>query len=52
VFLRLQMALKGRYDDAVAKLDEIETEDMKNLRVYQYWTTFSGLLKLKRQLHR
>ncbi|KAI9855127.1 MAG: anaphase promoting complex subunit 5 [Trichoglossum hirsutum] len=46
------MALKGRYDDAVAKLDEIETEDMKNLRVYQYWTTFSGLLKLKRQLHR
>ncbi|KAH0536380.1 hypothetical protein FGG08_006754 [Glutinoglossum americanum] len=50
--LQLQMTLKGRYDDAMAKLDEIEVEDMKNLRIYQYWTTFSGLLKLKRQLHR
>jgi len=36
----------------MAKLDEIDVEDMKNLRIYQYWTAFSGLLKLKRQLHR
>ncbi|KAI9819210.1 MAG: Anaphase-promoting complex subunit 5 [Pycnora praestabilis] len=46
------MVDKGRYEDAMNRMEEVDTEFLRTLKFYQYWATFSGLLKLRRELHR
>ena len=46
------MTQKGRYEDAMTRMDEVDAASLRILKNYQYWTMFSGLLKLKRLLHR
>ncbi|KAI9749822.1 MAG: anaphase promoting complex subunit 5 [Lichina confinis] len=46
------MAQKGRYEDAMSRMDEVDSSSLRILKNYQYWTMFAGLLKLKRLLHR
>lgn len=48
----LQLSQKGRYEDAIARMEEIDGETLRNLRYSQYWTAQLGLLKLRRHLHR
>jgi anaphase-promoting complex subunit 5 len=46
------LAQRGRYDQAVTRLNEISSDTLRTLKNQQLWTFFSGLLKLRRQLHR
>ncbi|KAI9824674.1 MAG: hypothetical protein M1819_000827 [Sarea resinae] len=46
------LSQNGHYDQAMARMKEIDTESLRVLKNYQYVTIFSGILKLKRELHR
>ena len=46
------MVQRGRFDDAMARMDEVDVDSLRTLKLYQYWATFSGLLKLIHELHR
>lgn len=48
-YLRAQ---SGKYDDAMEKLDGLDSNDLRSLRANQYWLVFRGILRLKRELHR
>ncbi|KAI9703278.1 MAG: anaphase promoting complex subunit 5 [Candelina mexicana] len=48
----VEMVQRGRFDDAMARMDEIDVDSLRTLKHYQYWATFSGLLKLTHELHR
>lgn len=47
-----QFSQKGRYGDAIARMQEIDEEALRTLRYSQYWTANLGLLKLRKHLHR
>lgn len=47
-----QLYQKGRYEDAIARMEEVDEETLRTLRYSQYWTANLGLLKLRRYLHR
>ncbi|QGA21289.1 hypothetical protein EYB26_008999 [Talaromyces marneffei] len=42
----------GSYKRAVARLDDIGPTELRSLKANQYWTFYSGILKLQRQIHR
>ncbi|SLM38451.1 Tetratricopeptide-like helical domain [Lasallia pustulata] len=46
------LSQRGRYDEAIARMDEIDRDTLRILKHHQYWTVYSGLLKLQRQLHK
>ncbi|KAI9819380.1 MAG: anaphase promoting complex subunit 5 [Phylliscum demangeonii] len=46
------LAQAGRYEEALAKMQEISSESLRVLRIYQYWTIFSGVIRLRRELYR
>ncbi|KZF20496.1 anaphase-promoting complex subunit Apc5 [Xylona heveae TC161] len=48
----LASAQSGRYDEAENQLEAVKRHSFNTLKPYQYWTTISGLLRTKRQLHR
>ncbi|KAL6713553.1 APC5 protein [Lecanora helva] len=45
------LSQRGRYEDAIVRMEEIGEENLRTLRYYQYWTAQVGLLKLRRYLH-
>ena len=47
-----QLALKGRYEDALTRMDDVDQKSLRTLKYYHYWTTRMGLLKLQRHLHK
>ncbi|GAB1211228.1 hypothetical protein ATERTT37_000341 [Aspergillus terreus] len=50
--LELQnLAQQGRYKEVSARMNEIPPEKLRSLKANQYWTIFSGMLKLKRQIY-
>jgi anaphase-promoting complex subunit 5 len=46
------LAQKGRYDDALKMLEDIDPTYLGPLKMYQYWATYSGYLRLLRELYR
>ncbi|KAK4693972.1 anaphase-promoting complex subunit 5, partial [Lecanoromycetidae sp. Uapishka_2] len=46
------LSQKGRYEEAIARMEEVDEETLRPLRYTQYWTANLGLLKLRRHLHR
>ncbi|KAI4248441.1 MAG: hypothetical protein L6R40_001001 [Gallowayella cf. fulva] len=46
------LARRGRYDEAISRLDEVDPEALRTLRYQQFWTTNLGIIKLRRHLHR
>lgn len=46
------IAQRGRFDDALDRLDNIDKESLRTLRFYQYWAMYGGLIRLKRELSR
>ena len=44
--------MRGRFDEALEKLEEVDQESLRTLNVYQYWSTYIGLLRLRRAIHR
>ncbi|KAL8659686.1 MAG: hypothetical protein Q9226_000311 [Calogaya cf. arnoldii] len=46
------LARKGRWEEAISRMDEVDHEALRTLRYQQFWTTNLGILKLRRHLHR
>ncbi|MCJ1473433.1 anaphase promoting complex subunit 5 [Lambiella insularis] len=46
------LAFKGRYDQALSALEDIDRDDLRTLKHQQYWMTCVRLLKLQRSLRR
>lgn len=44
--------MRGRFDDALDSLDQVDQECLRTLKVYQYWATYVGLLKLKSAIYK
>jgi len=44
--------MRGRFDEALERLEDVDQEPLRTLKVYQYWSTYIGLLKLRRAIHR
>lgn len=47
-----QLAQKGRYEEALSRMDEADREALRTLKYQQHWTANLGILKLQRLLHR
>lgn len=46
------MSMRGRFDEALERLDSVEQECLRTLKVYQYWATYVGLLKLRSAIYK
>lgn len=46
------LALKGKFDEALAKLESIDANSLRAWKPSQYWHKFRGIIKLRRDLHR
>ncbi|CAO1600026.1 APC5 protein [Xanthoria calcicola] len=46
------LARKGRWEEAISRMDEVDHEALRTLRYQQFWITNLGILKLQRHLHR
>ncbi|MCJ1403887.1 anaphase promoting complex subunit 5 [Xylographa trunciseda] len=46
------LALKGRYNDALARMERVDAHILRTLKHQQYWRTCIDLLKLQHALHR
>lgn len=45
------LAEKGQYEDALARLDELDENAMRTSKSSVYWHKYRGIIKLKRDLH-
>jgi anaphase-promoting complex subunit 5 len=43
---------KGRYYEAMEKLESLDANSLRSWKVNQYWLKYRGILRLKRDLHR
>ena len=46
------LALRGRYDEALARLERLDPNALRSWKPAQYWHKFRGLVRLRRDLHR
>ncbi|KAE8148546.1 anaphase-promoting complex subunit 5-domain-containing protein [Aspergillus avenaceus] len=46
------LAQQGRYREASTRMNQIAPEKLRSLKANQYWTFFSGVLQLRRQIYR
>ncbi|KAK6856944.1 anaphase-promoting complex subunit 5-domain-containing protein [Apiospora arundinis] len=46
------LALKGKYDEALEKLEKMNANSLRAWKPNQYWHKFRGIIKLRRDLHR
>ncbi|KAI0020659.1 anaphase-promoting complex protein [Xylariomycetidae sp. FL0641] len=46
------LALKGKYDEALEKLESLDANSLRAWKPSQYWHKFRGIIKLRRDLHR
>ena len=46
------MAQRGRFNEALERMEEADAESLRTLRIQQYWATILGMLKLRRELYR
>lgn len=47
-----QLSQQGRYKEVNTLMNQIAPEKLRPLKANQYWTFFSGILQLKRQINR
>jgi anaphase-promoting complex subunit 5 len=45
------LALKGKYDEALEKLESLDLDSLRAWKPSQYWHKFRGIIKLRRDLH-
>ncbi|KAI9740104.1 MAG: anaphase promoting complex subunit 5 [Claussenomyces sp. TS43310] len=43
---------RGKYEEAMRKLEEVDANSLRSVKANQYWVRFRGLLRLKRNLLR
>ncbi|KAJ1335721.1 anaphase-promoting complex subunit 5 [Microdochium nivale] len=46
------LTLNGKYDDALARLEGVDSNSLRSWKPSQYWHKFRGIVKLRRDLHR
>ncbi|KAE8139658.1 anaphase-promoting complex subunit 5-domain-containing protein [Aspergillus pseudotamarii] len=46
------LAQQGRFKEALVRMNRIGPDKLRSLKANQYWTFFSGVLQLKRQIYR
>lgn len=46
------LALRGRYDEALGRLEGLDANALRSWKPSQYWHKFRGIVKLRRDLHR
>ncbi|KAI5777394.1 anaphase-promoting complex subunit 5-domain-containing protein [Geopyxis carbonaria] len=46
------LSIRGRHDDALEKLDQVGQQDLRSLKIYQYWAAYIGVIKLRRAVYR
>ncbi|OGM45991.1 anaphase-promoting complex subunit Apc5 [Aspergillus bombycis] len=46
------LAQQGRFKEASARMNHIGPDKLRSLKANQYWTFFSGVLQLKREVYR
>ncbi|KAH7386151.1 anaphase-promoting complex subunit 5-domain-containing protein [Cadophora sp. MPI-SDFR-AT-0126] len=46
------LAERGRYDEAMEKLEGLDENSLRSWKANQYWLKYRGILQLKRDLHR
>ncbi|KAF7548347.1 hypothetical protein G7Z17_g7130 [Cylindrodendrum hubeiense] len=49
--IALLLAARGKYDEALAKLEALEENSLRSWKPSQYWHKYRGVIKLKRDLH-
>ncbi|KAI1825826.1 anaphase-promoting complex subunit 5-domain-containing protein [Xylaria intraflava] len=45
------LALNGKYDEALEKLESLDADSLRAWKPSQYWHKFRGIIKLRRDLH-
>ncbi|KAI8623381.1 anaphase-promoting complex subunit 5-domain-containing protein [Xylariaceae sp. FL1651] len=45
------LALKGKYDEALERLESLDADSLRAWKPSQYWHKFRGIIKLRRDLH-
>ncbi|KAK6085380.1 Anaphase-promoting complex subunit 5 [Seiridium cupressi] len=45
------LALKGKYDEALGRLESMNPNSLQSWKASQYWHKFRGIIKLRRDLH-
>ncbi|KAI1814579.1 anaphase-promoting complex subunit 5-domain-containing protein [Poronia punctata] len=45
------LALKGRYDEALGRLESLDADALRAWKPSQYWHKFRGIIKLRRDMH-
>lgn len=43
---------RGRYDEAMERLENLDSNSLRSWKANQYWLKYRGILRLKRDLHR
>lgn len=46
------LAVKGKYDDAMALLESLDKDMLRTSKVNKYWQKYRGLVKIRRDMHR
>ena len=49
--LALALAGRGKYDEALRKIEALEDNSLRSWKPSQYWHKYRGIIKLKRDLH-
>ncbi|KAI5821094.1 anaphase-promoting complex subunit 5-domain-containing protein [Pyronema omphalodes] len=46
------ISMRGRFDEALDRLEQADPEALRSLKIYQYWASYIGLIKLRRAVFR
>ncbi|KAK6189261.1 hypothetical protein LQW54_013457 [Pestalotiopsis sp. IQ-011] len=46
------LAFRGRYDEALERLESLDPNSLRSWKASQYWHKFRGIIKLRQDLHR
>ncbi|KAL0937930.1 Anaphase-promoting complex subunit 5 [Colletotrichum truncatum] len=49
--LAQQLAAKGKFDEALQKLESLDENSLRSWKPSQYWFKYRGIIKLRRDLH-
>ncbi|KAL9600613.1 MAG: hypothetical protein Q9219_003046 [cf. Caloplaca sp. 3 TL-2023] len=52
ILTSFQLARRGRYDEAFSRMNQVDSETLRNLKYQQYWITNLGILKSSRHIYR
>jgi len=50
--LAFLLAERGRYEEALERLDDLDENSLRSWKSNQYWLKYRGIIRLKRDLHR